>query len=81
MILRDRYFCSLTDKFTFGKYKSYTLEDVLVKDPSYVKWCLASDTEFYLDRKLIKDITSFFPMFLFRLEFMNKVISVDNQSS
>lgn len=29
---------SLTDILKFGKYKNYTLEDVIVSDPRYMMW-------------------------------------------
>lgn len=34
------YLMSLNSKFTFGKYKGFTLEDILNTDPKYVRWCI-----------------------------------------
>lgn len=38
------YLMSLNSKFTFGKYKGFTLEDILNTDPKYVRWCIGDAT-------------------------------------
>jgi hypothetical protein len=40
---------SLSDKLTFGKYKGYTIEEILEDDPSYLEWAIDEIEWFELD--------------------------------
>jgi hypothetical protein len=40
---------SLSDKLTFGKYKGYTIEDVLEDDLNYLEWAIDEIEWFELD--------------------------------
>ncbi len=40
---------SLSDKIKFGKYKGYSIEDILADDPSYLEWAIDEIDWFELD--------------------------------
>lgn len=42
----------LDTKLRFGKYKGYTVEDVLEKDPEYLLWLLENVEHFEVDKAL-----------------------------
>ncbi len=44
----DRFY-KLADRFTFGKYKDETIEDVIRADPTYLTWCLNTVGGFAID--------------------------------
>lgn len=35
-------FLRLRDEFTFGQYEGQIIQDVAMKDPQYVRWCMAN---------------------------------------
>jgi hypothetical protein len=45
---------SLNDKLTFGKYKGYTIEEVLESDPNYIEWAIDEIEWFELDEMAAK---------------------------
>jgi len=61
---------SILDKhhiFSFGKYKGWTANDVILEDPQYIIWCaeniewLDCTTDFYeLARELADDINEYY---------------------
>lgn len=42
----------------FGKYKDETVEEVLEKDPTYLRWCLENIPRFTVDNALLDAIES-----------------------
>lgn len=38
---RNSHPMKLNEKFKFGKYKNFSLEEVISQDPSYVHWCIS----------------------------------------
>lgn len=30
---------TLNDTFTFGKYRGYTIQEIMIKDAEYLEWC------------------------------------------
>jgi hypothetical protein len=49
---------SLSDKLTFGKYKGYTIEDVLEDDPNYLEWAIDEIEWFELDEIATKELNN-----------------------
>ncbi|HEX8425800.1 hypothetical protein [Hymenobacter sp.] len=45
-------------KFTFGKYKGYTLREVAIKDPSYISFCCANISRFCIAKHVLNDLKS-----------------------
>lgn len=41
-------FSRLSDQFTFGKFKGYSLSDVIEINPSYIYWCLDTLPESFI---------------------------------
>ena len=55
------YFGTIADTFSFGRYKSYTLEEVLANNPSYFYWCLSHIPSFVIAPRVIEEIRECFP--------------------
>jgi hypothetical protein len=45
---------SLDTEFTFGKYRSETIEMVIYEDVKYITWCIENVKDFVLDDKAYK---------------------------
>ncbi|MBE6199212.1 MAG: hypothetical protein E7138_02810 [Rikenellaceae bacterium] len=58
------YFDSIEDIFEFGKHKNYSLEEVLVFNPSYLDFCILNIPDFYISENAIKQIQELFPDYI-----------------
>lgn len=45
----------IKSKIHFGKYKGRTFEEIVIKDPIYISWCLINLDNFLLSLDFIKD--------------------------
>lgn len=46
---------TLSDKITFGKYKNFTIEEVIHQDIEYIDWCVHEKQSFDLDNEAYKE--------------------------
>lgn len=44
---------SLDETINFGKYKGELLQDLIVKDPAYILWCITNVIFFCIDRTIL----------------------------
>ena len=58
------YFESIDNTFQFGRYKGYTMEYVLINNPSYLDYCITDISDFIISPNVIEQIKEFFPNFI-----------------
>lgn len=58
-------FVALDDNFNFGKFKGFSMADILDLEPSYVEWCMKNCTgmEFLMYDEVIDQIKIAYPKF------------------
>lgn len=47
----------LNDEFTFGKYKNWSIEDVIAEDPEYVVWAVRNIAWFDIDSDAVTAVS------------------------
>ena len=57
-------FSSIDKKFTFGRFKGLTFEEVLSWCPSYIDNCLLYYPNFYISKLVIQQIQDLFPDYI-----------------
>lgn len=57
-------FSSIDKKFTFGRFKGLTLEEVLSWCPSYIDFCIQEVPNFYISTLAIQQIQYLFPNYI-----------------
>lgn len=50
----DKIYYKLSDKLTFGKHLTRTIENVILEDPEYIQWAFDSIPDFFLDEEATK---------------------------
>lgn len=71
-IIEGRIFCSVDDKFTFGKYRDLTLCDVIEINPEYISWCVAN-VDIAFSEDCIMEIKEMYPYFIISKSFDAKI--------
>lgn len=66
-------FYSLDTEFTFGKYESKTVREILEIQPSYLDWCAINLEHFYISEEVIDEIKATYSDFKISEEGMNKL--------
>lgn len=61
----EKYLENLGSIMNFGKFKGFTIEEILIINPSYFHWCLNNIPDLYFSEELYREIISFFPDFIF----------------
>lgn len=67
------YFESIDNTFQFGRYKGYTMEYVLINNPSYLDYCITVINDFMISPNVIEQIKEFFPNFIIPICYSNKI--------
>ena len=74
MISNDKYyFDSIASIFCFGKYKGESLWSVILKDKSYIYWCVNNISDFIIDRDALSQIRELFPELIIPLSFSTHI--------
>ena len=56
-------FYDLETEFTFGKFSSKKIKDVIKEQPSYIDWCSINLDHFYISDEVIEEIKGIKPDF------------------
>lgn len=70
------FFESLTNRFSFGKYRGRTLVDVIEDHPKYFYWCI-NNIDFF-SQKVIGQIWRVFPDFVIHINFENHILESED---
>ncbi|MCQ2343696.1 MAG: hypothetical protein MJ002_02090 [Paludibacteraceae bacterium] len=70
--MRCYAFCSVDDKFTFGKYRDLMLGDVIEMNPEYIYWCVAN-VDITFSEDCIMEIQEMYPDFIISKSFDAKI--------
>ncbi len=73
-MMNDKWhFNSLNDTYQWGRYKYFTIGDVINFNSSYFFWCINEIEQFTVSRNLIKEIRLLYPKLFLHVNLMTKI--------